>query len=168
MKNIKFHTDRGDLHKLCESINERESLLEIGSLAGVSTEIFSKYFKNVISIDPYIPGYDENDINSQEYRLKEAKKIFDKRFKNSKNVIQYNFTSEQAAQKFDGYMFDVVYIDSTHTYEAVKHDIELWSNKCKYLAGHDWDWADVNKAVKECFNENEIEIYKPNHWIVKI
>jgi len=36
-------------------------MIEIGSYAGESTELFAKNFKKVISIDPYINNYDQND-----------------------------------------------------------------------------------------------------------
>lgn len=168
MKKIEFNQHRGDLHKLCEYIEKRGSVVEVGSLAGVSTEIFSKYFNNVFSIDPYIAGYDENDINSKSSKLEAAKKIFNEKFKNNNAVKQYNITSQEASRKFSGEIFDLVYLDACHSHEEVTRDIGFWSNKCRYISGHDWDWCAVRSAVAESLGEDNVKIFKPNHWIVKL
>jgi hypothetical protein len=167
MKKNKFHLDRGDLDKLCQYIDQRSLMIEIGSLAGISTEIFSKYFKKVVSIDPYIGGYDEKDINSRQSRLDEAKSIFIEKFKNNPSVTQFNITSDQAAYTYpDDKSIDLVYIDACHTYESVLRDINTWKNKTKYIAGHDWDWEGVRSAVLESFSHKNILNFKPNHWLV--
>jgi hypothetical protein len=47
---------------------------------------------------------------------------------------------------------DFVYIDASHEYEDIKNDILNWLPKVKnngILAGHDFSWDDVSKAVKE-------------------
>ena len=166
---MKFTKNRGDLDKLCQFIDQKSLMVEIGSLAGISTEIFSKYFKNVTSIDPYIPDYDKDDINSSSRRLKEAQRLFKERFKNNSNVSQLKITSKQAAlEHSDESLIDLVYIDACHTYKSVKQDILLWKDKCRYIGGHDWDWEGVRKAVTESFKKKEIIIFKPNHWLVKL
>ena len=37
------------------------TIIEIGSYAGESTEIFAQNFKSVIAIDPFMNDYDPND-----------------------------------------------------------------------------------------------------------
>ena len=149
---ITFNKNRGELNKLCQFIEQRNLIVEIGSLAGVSTEIFAKYFNRVVSVDPYISGYDDSDINSQKHRLDEAKEIFQSKFNSNPSVNQLNITSEQASGLYDDdSSIDLVYIDASHTYQSVLHDIELW-----------------NRAVLDCFDEKHIKIFKPNHWIVKL
>jgi hypothetical protein len=167
MQEVEFNNDRGELDKLCQFIDQRLSMIEIGSLAGVSTEIFSKYFQNVVSVDPYLGGYDQNDINSQQFRLDKAKSIFTEKFKHTPSVMQLNITSEQASYKYqDDRSIDLVYIDASHTYESVLHDINIWKNKAKYIAGHDWNWEGVRSAVVESFHDKDVVIFKPNHWLV--
>lgn len=49
-------------------------------------------------------------------------------------------TSEVAALRLAGRMFDFVFIDGDHSYEAVRHDIATWWPKIRsggVLAGHD-------------------------------
>jgi len=63
-------------------------------------------------------------------------------------------TSKAASKKFADESLDVVFIDLTHTYEAVKEDIALWLPKVKkggYLAGDDYheNWQGVIQAVDE-------------------
>jgi predicted O-methyltransferase YrrM len=63
-------------------------------------------------------------------------------------------TSKTASKKFANESLDVVFIDLTHTYEAVKEDIKLWLPKVKkggYLAGDDYqeNWKGVIQAVDE-------------------
>jgi predicted O-methyltransferase YrrM len=68
------------------------------------------------------------------------------------NVIKG--TSKVAAKMFLNESLDVVFIDLTHTYEAVKEDIKLWLPKVKkggFIAGDDYHqhWQGVIQAVDE-------------------
>ena len=63
-------------------------------------------------------------------------------------------TSEEAVKHFDDETLDAVFIDLTHTYEAVKEDIQLWMPKVKkggIISGDDYhpNWQGVMKAVDE-------------------
>lgn len=52
---------------------------------------------------------------------------------------------------------DFVFIDGSHTYESVKQDIQLWSemtHEHSVIAGHDFTWPGVGKAVTEMFGNN--------------
>jgi predicted O-methyltransferase YrrM len=47
---------------------------------------------------------------------------------------------------------DMVFIDGSHEYEAVKADILAWKDKAtKLICGHDLDRPGVRKAVAEVF-----------------
>ena len=78
----------------------------------------------------------------------------------------------EAAAKFEDNSLDVVYIDMTHTYEAVKRDIECWFPKVKnggYISGHDYapyGWDGVVRAVDEKFS-GQIDTMDGNCWIVQ-
>lgn len=62
--------------------------------------------------------------------------------------------SVNASQQFEDESLDVVFIDMCHLYHCVLDDIKTWYPKIKnngYIAGHDWSWPGVSKAVTECF-----------------
>ena len=63
-------------------------------------------------------------------------------------------TSKTSSKKFANESLDVVFIDLTHTYDAVKEDIKLWLPKVKkggFIAGDDYHehWKGVIQAVDE-------------------
>jgi predicted O-methyltransferase YrrM len=72
--------------------------------------------------------------------------------------------SKEVSQQFEDESLDVVFIDATHTYPAVKQDIQLWLPKVKkggILAGHDFEPAHpgVVKAVDELLPDREVMNY---------
>jgi len=75
-----FHVDRSGLVKLIERVEKREKMVEIGALVGFSTRLFCQYFAEVITVDPYIPGFDNRDHVSGNERLQLAKDLFTIRF----------------------------------------------------------------------------------------
>lgn len=68
--------------------------------------------------------------------------------------------STDAAQKFEDNSLDVIFIDMCHTYECVRDDLEAWYPKLKssgIMAGHDYSWLGVHKAVHEKFPQNTLQ-----------
>lgn len=67
-------------------------------------------------------------------------------------VVPVCMSSVEAARYFEEKSVYMVFIDATHEYEPVKSDITAWKPKVQtggILSGHDYDCADVNKAVRE-------------------
>jgi cephalosporin hydroxylase len=87
-----------------------------------------------------------------------------------KNV--YNFTSDFYILNNYSRVFDCVYLDADHRYEAVKNELEFFKNS-SIICGDDYfslSWPDVKKAVDEyCTTYNKkIELYKDeNFYIIK-
>ena len=69
--------------------------------------------------------------------------------------------SLQAACEFADESLDFVFIDATHTYDAVLADLEAWWPKIRYggvLAGHDYPaWQGVVDAVDDFFGPGNFE-----------
>ncbi|MBU0481319.1 MAG: class I SAM-dependent methyltransferase [Proteobacteria bacterium] len=162
-----FH-NRDSLKELIELIPERKKMVEVGSLAGFSTRLFSLYFDEVVSVDPYQPDYDAEDLNSNRFRLSIARDLFTIRFYDDPRVRQIRESSKNAVGGFADGELDFVYIDAGHTYADVKEDIARWRSKVRkggWMAGDDHDWPGVSKAVSE-----EFEDYKVvnDRWIAGI
>jgi hypothetical protein len=69
-------------------------------------------------------------------------------------------TSQKAASWLG--LFDMVYIDAEHSYEAVKKDIKLWLPHVKpggFISGHDYGhkrFPGVKQAVDEAFPRRQL------------
>lgn len=64
--------------------------------------------------------------------------------------------SAESAAKIADKSLAFCFIDAAHDYESVKRDIAAWKPKIKpgcALAGHDLQWEEVEKAVKESFEK---------------
>lgn len=75
--------------------------------------------------------------------------------------------SERASELFENESLDMVFIDASHEYMDVLRDNDMWLPKVKkngILAGHDYPWPDVKKAVKERFPKHST---KGSSWIVQ-
>lgn len=65
-------------------------------------------------------------------------------------------TSAEVVTDFRSHMFDLIFIDGDHSYEACKADILNYSPLLKIggeMAGHDYDWSTVKKAVDEIWGD---------------
>lgn len=89
------------------------------------------------------------------------------------NLQNYTFpiklSSRVAHRLFEDNSISFLFIDADHSYEGVLEDIELWLPKVAeggVIAGHDYDWTGVKKAVDEKFAGKEIKIYNTS-WIVQ-
>lgn len=163
-----FGYNRQNLKSLIDKIENKKTMVEVGSLIGFSTSLFAQHFEKVYSVDPYIPGYDDGDRNSDNFRLKLAEFLFQLRFIDSPNVTQYKLTSSDACSKFEDNSLDFVYLDAGHNFKAVDEDIKCWKKKLKkgsYMGGDDWNWEGVRNAVKNNFSEFEIINQR---WLAKI
>ena len=168
IKSEQFHVDRNSLKNIIEMVEDRSLMVEVGSLAGFSTRLFSLYFDKVVSVDPYISGYDTTDMNSARQRLEIARDLFTIRFFDDPRVEQISKKSNQAAPMFEDNSIPFVYVDAGHNYEAVRDDLKCWVPKVKkghFIAGDDYKWPGVNKAVVEVLPDH---VVVQNRWIARI
>ena len=69
-------------------------------------------------------------------------------------------SAESAAQFKDG-EFWAVFVDAAHDYDSVVRDISAWWPKVKdggILAGHDYQWVDVSRAVNEFAESHKLKV----------
>jgi len=156
------------LFMLCDNHIKPDAIMcEVGSFAGVSSEVFALYAKEVHCVDPWkaycdIPNYDDFDMAEEE---------FDEMARRRGNVVKKKGMSKDVVLEYaDGY-FDLVYIDAKHDYNSVLADIAVWLHKLKptgIMSGHDFDLPGVKKAVLTMFPNRKIATYGDNSWLVYI
>lgn len=166
------------LKSLIEHINsisptKEMEMVEIGSYAGESTEIFCKHFKNVLAIDPFIDNYDPNDLTCQHAPMDVVLQHFQDRMKETENVFLVRATSDDAIKHnlINGKV-DFVYIDGMHTYEQVKKDIKNYLPIIKdggFIGGHDYHptYQGVIDAVNEMIGSPDY-VSGDTSWIKKL
>lgn len=149
------------LQELCDYVKRINSginkIVEIGSYAGNSTEILAKNFKEVVAIDPFENGYDDdNDASSFKIPMYKVEEQFDSLCNKYKNIKKLKMTSKEASKLFKDYSLSIVYIDANHNYSFAKQDILLWLPKVTnngFIALHDYNNRKHHPGVKVAFDE---------------
>ena len=146
------------------------NMIEIGSYAGQSTELFAKHFKSVTSIDPFIDDYDPNDITCEYMNLENVCKIFLEKMSKENNFTHIKKTSCDAVGSLNG-EFGFVYIDGLHTYDQIKKDITNYIPLIKngFIGGHDYHpvWQGIIDGVNEIIGTPD-KIFDDTSWIKKV
>lgn len=126
------------------------TVLEIGSLRGVSTELFLLNARRVLAIDIW-----------------ESEYIFAEFLENCgyyPNIEIIRAKSPEAVDQIQSPIkFDLAYIDGDHTYDAVKADIEACKKVALRLSGHDYNIPDVQKAVDEV---GKVKVFSETSWLI--
>lgn len=154
-----------DLHTLIKKyLNSETIMVEIGSFAGTSSELFALFVKHIYCVDPYLP-YKEMDN-----KIYIAEQEFDTLLSKYNNITKVKKTSELASHDFEDRSLDFIYIDGAHDYDNVYKDIQLWLPKVKsggFIGGHDHYNHDVRKAISDS-NLKVIETFKESSWITTV
>ena len=155
-------TDKKCYDDAVEKYKDDDVFVEIGSFKGRSSIAMAV---NIINSGKKIKFYcvdtwqgSSEHQNNPDVVSGKLKKTFDN------NIEPVNFVinaiqkpSTEAANLFENESLSFVFIDASHDYENVKKDIEAWLPKIKKggtLAGHDWNYSDVRRAVKHCFKKS--------------
>jgi predicted O-methyltransferase YrrM len=163
-----------DLIKYINNISDTSKMrmIEIGSYAGESTQIFAKYFKEVIAIDPYINDYDLNDVTCHHMDLNKVYELFLNNIKSFNNIKLIRNTSDDAVAELINDSFDFIYIDGIHTYEQVNKDIDNYKPLIKkggFIGGHDYHpvWGGVIQSINEKLGEPN-KTFQDTSWIIRL
>lgn len=168
--------------------NKCEKVAEIGIWKGSTTRnVLSSPAKEVVKEywaidqwDKYYPGYDRHVSGWDQ-------ETWDSLYFKTCKLLPYfpqlkviKMTSVKAAKLFWKGYFDLVYIDSNHTHDFIKEDIEAWLPLIKrggVIAGHDYaycdgeggrDRCDVKPVVDDRFGESNIEARDCQVWLKKL
>jgi predicted O-methyltransferase YrrM len=162
------------LKHLCDWANGQGAIgraVEIGSYSGEGTVVIAKHFKEVMAVDPWLNGYDINDRASQQCPMKFVFEAFQERTTPLGNVLYSRGKSLDALQFFKDGELDLVYIDGDHRYEGVLADLNGWRPKLRaggIMAGHDWSFKAVQKALVEVFKDKEAVPFQGDSWAIKL
>ena len=158
------------LAELCKWANGQgatNKAVEIGAYSGEGTEVLAKYFKEVLAVDPWLNGYDINDVASQQCPMKFVFEAFQTRTTPLGNVGFLRSKSLDALPSVGDESLDLIYVDGDHRYEAVVADIQGWKPKLRkggVMAGHDWNMQGVKKALSEVFLGKDATIFQGDSW----
>jgi len=146
-----------------ELINSNTTVAEIGVRLGENACMISLRGPNKLYlIDPWVEksGYPHHSKNKQFFKI--VSDVFD----DEKNTQILREKSQNACLLFEDNYFDVIYIDSGHTYDDVMRDLTLWSKKVKvggFIVGDDYfgkenpdtrvKWRQHNYGVIEAVSE---------------
>lgn len=145
--------------------------VEVGAFLGESTFYMAeKIKKSGKKIKFYVIDTWDTDFltSTKEREVLQGKYFFTTFVENLLPLMEFIYPirlpSTVAASIFGDGAVDFVFIDASHRYEDVKVDIQAWWPKTKRtIAGHDIDFPDVRRAVKETFNQDFI--IKHRSWI---
>lgn len=170
---MRTESSKAGLLSMIEWINtirptKNMTMIEIGSYAGDSTEIFCRNFAMVIAVDPWasrVGGItDAVDMDVVYDKFIERMKKFD-------NLDIRREYSYNECIKFKAKSVDFVYIDGLHTYIASRCDIANYEGKIRpkgFLAGHDYHakkFPGVVKAVEEYRHPEKV--FADTSWIIR-
>ena len=190
-QNIFGWFDYDDIYKeQVDNAADGDKFVEIGSLFGKSACFMGVEIKNSnknITLDCIdywdergvpelnIPNNPEYDYYKCGYNYVEHGKdiifqVFNKNIERAgikDIVIAKRMSSQEAFKLYRDESLDFIFVDGDHSYQGVHNDIKNWLPKLKFgktMAGHDYDWAVVRKAVVDFFGIENIKASRSS-WI---
>jgi len=128
---------------------------DVGIARGVSTQIF-RHFAKVVAVDHHFWA--------------EAKEAFDR----DPGIEPWHGDSLEAASFYrsNGILFDAVYLDSDHSEDHVRREIEAWRQCIKdggVICGHDYvpDFVGVQLAVAKELGGPDL-VFPDGSWIKRL
>jgi len=147
-----------ELMWLTEEAAKSESVVEIGCWKGRSTyALASACTGNVWAVDHWQGGKDEPEHIRKEAAEKDLFTEFQSNTKDLHNIAPLIGPSrEVAGWNCIALDADFIFIDAGHGYDDVVADIRAWLPKARrIIAGHDYDYPDVARAVADVLGDVE-------------
>jgi hypothetical protein len=149
------------LVNLLRTCGPLDSVLEVGSFRGVSTEALLLFAAQVYAVDPW-------------EALEGVFQSFLQRTRTYSHLEVIRGRSVEVANDFADATFDLVYIDGAHDLASVRADITAWRPKVKrgkWLAGHDYspliERGAVIRAVDELLGA-PLRVFEDSSWLVQL
>ncbi len=146
---------------LSEQVKSGMKILEMGALHGKVTKLFAASGATVIVVDNATG--EAGDERSRLYHQRQFEQNLSGELHNG-TVVPFWMNTERFGREYaDGFVFDLIWIDADHTYNALRHDIEMCVPLLRHnglLCGHDYHWPDVSKAISN-------SVVGPDHWTVE-
>lgn len=187
MKYGGMHSDELEfLYEICQN----KTVLELGSMVGMSSYVIASVAKELDCIDTWddsfkhlahdslqLFAYHETWIsrhNNNPPNMLETFKDNCKEYIDSKKIKIIQGKTSDVANSIDK-KYDIVFVDADHSYDGVKQDINNYIDKIKTngtMIFHDYGgswWPGVDKAVDESINDNLLTKcfdYK-NNWLIR-
>lgn len=165
------------LAEIANGLKDNSIIYEIGSFCGKSARVLadnSSESCKIYCIDPWdfkIPLFDMNGKMTEIMII--DKMTFMQFCQNLNDHIETNKVIP-ISMKWEDYQpgeyADFIFIDGNHTYEAVKHDILKAMKYIKpngIIAGHDYNFEGVQKAINECLQKTWIQVRDTIWWTRK-
>lgn len=165
-KHKQSNTTKGLYELICKYVNPTDTVVELGSFAGVSSELFALHCSKLYCVDKWEPYW---EITQQEF-MNIAEQRFDSMTKNYTNVVKLKMDTIDAADRFDDNSIDLIYIDNDHSSDRVKKELETWLPKIKdngFISGHDINMPTVFNVVTQYFNPTMVEVFNDTSWITR-
>ena len=165
-KHKQSNTTKGLYDLIYKYVNPTDVVVELGSFAGVSSELFALHCDKLYCVDKWEPYW---EISQQEY-MNIAEQRFDSMANMYKNVVKVKSDSIDAVSQFEDESIDLIYIDSDHSSDRVKQEIDAWLPKIKsngFIAGHDINMPTVYNVVTRYFDPTMIELFNDTSWITR-
>ncbi len=132
---IVWPNDEIDFWSLLDEVSfSATRLVEIGTARGISATLLSEVAQEIVTFD----------VISYPIRF-ELWKHFDIYNRISSYIVSNTLGIKLMLESMS---FDAAFIDGNHTYDFITKDI-LIVKKCGKILFHDYDWPDVEKAIKE-------------------
>lgn len=145
-------------YDLIQNIRPKK-VVELGTHLGCSLFSFSQAIKDsklntsIDAVDTWLG--DEHAGDYSEIIINKVKEIKNKYYSKLK-IKLLRKTFDQANQKYPDNSIDILHIDGYHTYEAVKHDYDMWFDKVKedgIILLHDSAVKDSNFGIHKLLKQ---------------
>ena len=155
--NIQGWMGEQELQWLYERAKEMNSIVELGSWKGKSTEALLLGCKGTVYAVDHFRGDSMSFLQQSMVKTEDIYKIFMENVGHFPNLRVFKMDSAEASKIIDP--VDMVFVDTEHTYKQVTKEIDVWLPKAKKLiCGHDWQPAYLYQGLRQGVREKLGEV----------